>query len=457
MDVPSAPSHWNVDFKKHSRSLAIGLLAALAVLSTHHAAAAQVQIKPPDLDFKGRFLLVASDTDMLPSAYIDNRLGPLAGPDQLSVVQLNQLAGRMTTGSIDVSNSVIGPPSSIALTPDGRYAIVIETRGQRPPNRPDAVLGDLPPGKQISVIDLADLAHPKVVQRPEGYDDPSSVSIDPDGTLAAIVYKQVGKVKHPLLALYRIEQGRLSAPMVPDIPGPEANDALVSAEFHPKMKVLGLVYAQHPRLALVKVNTSRSQASLSLWGNPVDLDIGPFLVRFTPDGRFAIVNAMLLGTEIRGTVSSIRLDQGRGADGEPKHRLVSRVEAGFQPEGLAISPDEHWVATTNLEHSTYALDDRRQGFFASVSLLRFDAQTGLLSRVGEFPFDGRLPESAVFDNSSRFLAVTCFAHYDPAQPGGAIDFWRIAGDVDDPTRAELVKMHYSVPVARGPQSMVIAR
>lgn len=141
----------------------------------------------------------------------------------------------------------------------------------------------------------------------------------------------------------------------------------------------------------------------------------------------------------------------------PPFSRYGKKVASAQPEGLAISPDEHWVATTNLEHSTYALDDPRQGFFASVSLLRFDVQTGLLSRVGDFPFNGRLPESAAFDNSSRFLAVTCFAHYDPALPGGAIDFWRIAGDVDDPTRAELVKIDYSVPVARGPQSMVIAR
>ena len=236
----------------------------------------------------------------------------------------------MTTSAVEVSNSVIGPPSSIALSRDGRYAVVIETRGQRPPNRPDALMSDLPTGRRITVVDLTDLSHPKVIQSLNGYDDPSSVSINAEGTLAAVVFKQVGKAKHPLLAIYRIERGRLSEAMIPEIPGPEASDALVSAEFHPKRNVLGLVYAQHPRLALVQVKASGSQVSLTSWGDPANLDIGPFLVRFTADGRFAIVNAMLLGADIRGTVSSIRLESS-GPDGAPRHMLVSRVEAGFQP------------------------------------------------------------------------------------------------------------------------------
>ncbi len=416
----------------------------------------QVATVRPDLAFKGRFLVAASDTDMLPSAYMDNLLGPYAGPDELSVIQLGEGLGHFTKATVPVSNSVIGPPSSIALTPDNRYGVVIETRGQRTDRRPEATLSQLPPGKKITVVDLVDPGRPKVVQSVDGFDDPQSVSINADGTLVCIVFKQVGTIRHPLLALYRLTHGRLSRPMIPDIPGPNSGDALISAEFHPTKNVLGLLYTQHARLALVQVETERDQVSLRLWGAPVDLDVGPFLVRFTPDGRYALVNTMLPGS-VRGTVTSVQLAQTTDATGIPYHAMVSRAEAGILPEGLAISPDEHWVVTTNLERSTPALNDPEQGFFASVTLLRFEATTGIISRIGDFPFDGRLPEAAVFDDSSRYLAVACFAHYDPAEPGGAIDFWRLAGDADDPRRAELVKLDFSVPVARGPQSMVIAR
>ncbi len=430
------------------------LVAALS--STPATSLAQVQTRRPDLAFKGRYLVAISDTDMLPSAYTDGLLGPYAGADELSVIQLDQPAGKMTKATVPVSNSVIGPPSSVALTPDGRYAIVIETRGPRPDRRPDASLKDLPTGKKISLVDLADPGHPTVVQNDDCYDDPLTVSISADGTLAAVVFKQVGPRKHPLLAIYFLKNGRLSGPAIPGIPGFNAGDSLASAEFHPKRNILALLYNQHPRLSVVQVNATATNILLAPWGAAVDVDSNPFLVRFTPSGRFALVNAMLPGA-VRGTVSSIQIEQTQNPDGVTQHRLISRAEAGILPEGLAISPDERWVATTNLERSTPSLTDPEQGFFASVTLLRFDSTTGIIGRVGDFPFDGRIPEAVVFDDSSRFLAVTCFSHYDPAQPGGAITFWRLAGDAQDSRRAELVKLDFSIPVARGPQSMAIAR
>ena len=53
--------------------------------------------------------------------------------------------------------------------------MVIETRGQRPAGRPDALLSDFPTGKRITVVELANPAQPKVVQRIKGYDDPLSI------------------------------------------------------------------------------------------------------------------------------------------------------------------------------------------------------------------------------------------------------------------------------------------
>lgn len=65
--------------------------------------------------------------------------------------------------------------------------------------------------------------------------------------------------------------------------------------------------------------------------------------------------------------------------------------------------------------------------------------------------------SAVFANTSQYLAVATFDHYDAKKKGGSIDFWRLTSDYFDPTRIELVKTDYSVPVTRGIHSMVIVR
>ena len=330
----------------------------------------------PGFDFRGRYLVVVSDTDMLPSAYIDGKLGPMAGPDELSVLRLDHPTQALVPATVEVTNSVIGPPSSIALTPDGRYAIVIETQGPRPAGQAAAKRSDLPTGRTMTVVDLADLDHPKVVQKATIFDDPLTVSINAEGTLVAVMFKKTPKRTQPLLAFYPFQQGRVLEPLVPYLPGPDAGDALISAEFHPKSNVLGLVYTEHPRLLLVQVEVAGQNVTLTSWGEPVDLDIGPFLVRFTPDGGFALVNAMLLGTDIRGTVSSIRLAQSTASDGTPHHTLISRADTGVMPEGMAISPDQHWIATTTLERSAQPLDDRQQGFFSSVTLLRLNPQSG---------------------------------------------------------------------------------
>ena len=77
--------------------------------------------------------------------------------------------------------------------------------------------------------------------------------------------------------------------------------------------------------------------------------------------------------------------------------------------------------------------------------------------MGTFNYDGILPEAAVFDNSSTYLAVANYDHFDDRRAGSSIDFWRIQPDPLNPKNVQLVKTEHSVPVARGAHSMVIAR
>lgn len=111
---------------------------------------------------------------------------------------------------------------------------------------------------------------------------------------------------------------------------------------------------------------------------------------------------------VRGSVTSVSISTNTANDGSPIHQIVSRVLAGVLPEGLTISPDAQWIVTTSLEQSTQPFDNPKQGFFSSLTLIHLNAGSGLLERVGDFAFDGILPESVVFDNTSRFIAVAAF-------------------------------------------------
>lgn len=443
------------------------LLAVLGVLSLSSAALSQERAAVAPFDFKGRLLVTVSDADMVASAYVDGRLGTAQGEDTLSVVRLNGTPDTMRAAQIPVSNSVTGPPAAVVTTPDGRYAIVVETLGPRRLDKADAKLSDLPLGKTLAVIDLTNPDKPQVVQRIACPAQPETVSLNASGALVAVTFGKQGAGKTTPLALYHFHDGRLSDAMIPNIPAWVVGHELKDATFSPQDDTLALLDETAQAVSFVKVteDATNKETRLTQWGNTVRVGKGSFLVRFTPDGRYALVNTSSPEADTldepysaqRGTVWSIRLAADRAPDGSPRHGIVSRATTGVIPEGLAVSPDGQWVATSNLEHSYMPFDDPRQGFYSSITLMRLDPRTGILERVGDFPFDGILSETVLFDNDSRFLATTTFDHFDGKQPSGSINFWRLVTDQDDPQRVELVRLNDSVPLPRGAHTMVIVR
>ena len=371
-------------------------LLTLLLLYNVGIAMGQSRSSDANFDFKGRYIVAVSDADMVPSAYIDGHLGPVAGSDALSVIRLNKPVSDLKAVEIGVSNSVTGPPSVVAVTPDGRYAVVIETRGQRPVGKADPLLKDLPAGKAVTVIDLSDPDRPTIQQRIDGPEAAQSVTISADGSLVAIVYKPPNPAQPPL-TLYRLAGGKLTDPTTPDVPGWVAGERLNGAVFHPRQNTLAVLNATKATLSFVKLVEGGGKLSLSAWGNPVAVDKQPFQVVFTPDGRYAVTNAMYYGNDVSGansvpaSVLSVRLATDTATGEAVVHQIVDRVLSGVLSEGLAISPDGRWLATANLEQSSYPLTSPRQGFFASVSLIRMDPQSGLLDRVGTYAFDGILP------------------------------------------------------------------
>lgn len=246
----------------------------LSALISSGMAVAQPRSSVPSFDFKGRFLVSISDADMLPSAYIDGKLGPVDGADALSIIRLDKTNRELRAVEISVTNSVTGPPASIAVTPDGRYALVIEARGQRP-TKADPKLFDLSNGGTISVVDLADPDQPQVTQRIQGLERPFSVSINFKGTLVAVSYDAGGAGKTTPLAIYRFDGSKLSAPVTPAVPGWTTGETVNDVEWHPKENILALlnVFIQHCEDAgeVFEEGSSHGELHESLVPQPNDL------------------------------------------------------------------------------------------------------------------------------------------------------------------------------------------
>lgn len=415
------------------------------------------------LEFQGRYLVSVSDADMLASAYVDGRLGPREGEDAISVVPLSEHARELRAYETEVSNSVAGPPAAIAVTPDGRYAFVIETFRPRPEGDwQTQTFADLTHGNRITVIDLSDPTRPTPVQELAIAERPDSVSVNHDGSLVSVSINPEGAGTDTPLALIPFRNGRLGEPVYPPIATVPRGERIIHAEWHPSENILALVNETAAEVSFAQVVNQGAELAVQPWGNVVQIEKAPYIAKFTPDGRHVIVNNLFWGTDVegtwseapRGSVVSIRLEAGTQADGSPRHALVSRAMTGVSPEGLTVSPNGRYVVTTNLERSYLPYGDRRITWFSSVTLITLDPQTGQLNRVADYSFDGILPEAAAFDASSQYLAVVNYDHFDDRTQGGSIDFWRVAVDPLDP-QPRLVKTAYSIPVTRGAHSMVL--
>ena len=154
------------------------------------------------------------------------------------------------------------------------------------------------------------------------------------------------------------------------------------------------------------------------------------------------------GGDRRGTVMSIAVARSADARGTPHHEAVSTARTGVMPEGLAVSPDGRWAASTNLEGTAYRVGDPRQSGSASLTLMRLDPASGRLTRVGDHPFNGVIPEGVEFDDTSGRFAVICFDHFHGRPRGGSVDFWRIDIDPRRPSHVAATPTGVVVPVPR---------
>ncbi|PSB61374.1 hypothetical protein C7B61_16030, partial [filamentous cyanobacterium CCP1] len=157
-------------------------------------AIAPIAQNPLTSPFSGQKLLVASDADMVATAYADGVLDRVPGvEDALSVIDLPLSNGNYTLNQVQVSNSVMSWPQIIATSPDGSKAYVVEVRS-RPPDDVEAYdnIEEMPPGSLLTVVDVAQ-PQTVVTETLAIGRNPEQIAISPEGNLLAIDIDEVGR------------------------------------------------------------------------------------------------------------------------------------------------------------------------------------------------------------------------------------------------------------------------
>ncbi len=398
------------------------ILSSILVLSL--AGAVQAQDAP---EFRARGLVAISDGDMIAAAYAGSDLGPKVADDTLSVIDLRQGLESVSVTTVAASNSVPGPPSALALSPDGQTAFV--TEGRKPRSLTAATLDDLEDGRTLTAVDISDLNRPQVVTTLTFDRRPNAVSVSPNGDWIVVTLTGGEGVSGQQLAFVQFNGERFSEPVYLSLPEVSEEIYPVMTLFHPSRMVLAALMARQNEVRFFELEIQDGRPTLAVWNNPVVTGKYPGAARFTPDGRHLLISEFQWGSDVPGfgaeapvgSVAMIRLAEGE----EGRHSRVARVEGSVSPEGLEISPDGNYAIATNIELSWLSSDDPRYSPYSSVTLIGIDNENSRLTKLDETLFYGQLPEGAAFDATSRNVLVTSYGDLSDDLAPGFLKHYRI--------------------------------
>jgi DNA-binding beta-propeller fold protein YncE len=306
------------------------------------------------------------------------------GKDTVSIIDIGtDPETPRAIANLPLMNSLLGPPTNLALTPDERLAIIANSLDWVQ----DGATWKQVPDNKLFVIDLK-TTPPAHIATIEVGRQPSGVAINRRGDLA-LVTNRVGKS----ISVLSI-QGR----EVKVVDTVSVDDEVVAVAFTPDGKRALAVKPTSHKVALLDVDEHKVTYT------KYDMRVGltPYNIDVTPNGKLAITADLGESDGHVDTVSMIDLEAN-------PPRVIDRVAVGDAPEGFAISPTGE-IAVAVLLRGTGAPQSawyyHRNG---SIVILRIDDKR--VTKIGELEV-GRLPEGIVFSPDGKYLYVGNFIDSD---------------------------------------------
>ena len=304
-----------------------------------------------------------------------------AAPDSLSVIDFAQFPPRVQHLH-GVANSVIGPPSNIAITPDGKVALVSSSlKLDR-----EAENGYVP-DTLIHILDLTSRP-PKVVARTHVGRQPSGISITPDGRFALVANRADGTV-----TLLSIDGTTVEPAQTVEVAEPEDQVSDVAISPDGKLALASVQEGYHLRvLRLEGATVTVTDRKLSVFGKP-------YRTAITSDGQLGLTAGSGQGAPDTDALTVVDL----AAD---PIRTIDYVPVGSDPESFAVSPDGKLVAVMLMNGSNLSRDDPLRTENGLLVVLARRGKT--YAPVQEIPI-GRITQGAAFTSDGRYLLAECHA------------------------------------------------
>jgi DNA-binding beta-propeller fold protein YncE len=334
---------------------------------------------------QAQFLVVGSDEKR---GYDANgkmiELGP--GRDTVSLLDIRNRVKPHVIGTLPIKNSIHGPPTNLAITPDGRLALIA--------NAVDSVADGsgfkTVPDNEIFLVDVQGNP-PQLVGKITVGRQPSGMAIDRGGNFALVADRADNAV-----SFVSVNGKTKTAALVATTPIniPDADPTAVAITPDSKRALVTLTKAN--KVAVLKIDNGKVSDS----GYAMTTGIFPYNVQITPDGKLALVNNQ--GTSASDgqvdTVSVIDLELN-------PPRVIDQVAVGDGPEGLAVDPAGGYAATLLLNGTGAPKTAFYRHEHSLVALLKIEGKK--VTKVGETPIEGGA-EGIAFSPDGRFLYVASY-------------------------------------------------
>jgi len=307
------------------------------------------------------------------------------GKDTVQIIDLAQPEAPKIVATLPLENSIVGPPTNLAISPDGRIALVADSMTVVQDNGANKMV----PTDKLWVIDLK-ANPPALVQTLTLGKQPSGLSFSPKGDLALVCNRADGTISVLKIDGTTVTQTGL----VTVSPG------VAQVVFTPDGKHALAVRSPDNKLAILDVDGG------TVTYNKVDVPTYafPYNVVVTPDSKLAITADNGNSGSSDGNADAVSVVDLEG----PHPHVIAHITVGDAPEGLAISPKGDLAVVANVNGSNMPA-----AWFhhptASLTVLRIEGKTVTAIKTVQV---GAFTEAVAFSPDGRYIYAGNFNDKD---------------------------------------------
>ena len=333
---------------------------------------------------QAQFLIIGNDEKV---SFDDGKqvLGQ-PGKDTVTIVDISDRTKPRIVTSLPIENSIVGPPTNVAITPDNKLALV----GNSLDVVKDGEAVKAVPDNKLSVIDLT-ASPPAVIATVQTGKQPSGLAISRAGNLALVANRADNTVSVLSISGKNVSVVGTVALAAPDTPSQHVSGVAIA----PDGKRALAFKAMANKVSLLEINGN----TVTYKGYDMITGVFPYNAQFTPDGKLALINNNGAAGSADGQADTVAIID---MTLDPP-RVTDQVVVGDAPEGLAVSPTAGYAVSLltngagNVPKSAFFHHDH-----AVAVLLKSDGKT--MRKVGQTEV-GTLSEGVAFSPDGRYVYV----------------------------------------------------